>query len=223
MSSQRDDRARGPLLHAFVDPRVHLGHELFEVRLRGYDLLIHRIRLDALERAIVLLDLLARGFPALLRRAFDILSEPLDLGHELLTARVLAHPLARPDQRLVPLALPLQPAELPRLLVDHPRTLTSTPGRTRATFSRASEAASRERSTAMTRSKAPSTASASARQPHPVPTSATTPRGPGSWPRAPGPAHLSTRSTSPSVSGRGMSARGSRVRSSVRKATRPTA
>src|SRR6266568_3857163 len=101
------------------------------------------------------------------------------------------------------------------------RTSTGTGGRTSATFSRASAAACGERSTAIARSKSPSTASERAMQPHPVPMSATTPRIPHPASRIP--ASRSTRSTSPSVSGRGISARGSICRSSVRKPTRPTA
>src|SRR5947207_568373 len=61
--------------------------------------------------------------PVLFGRAFDVLGVPLDLGQELFAGRVLAHPVARPDQRLVLLALPQQPAELLRLLVDHASSL----------------------------------------------------------------------------------------------------
>src|SRR5213082_534201 len=336
--TQRDDGARCPLLHAVVDARIDLGHHLFEVGLRGHDLLIHRIRLDALERAIVALHLLARGLPVLLRRALDHLGDPLDLGQELLAGRVLAHPVARPDQRLVLLALPQQPAELLRLLVDHASSLAKasknrgrpnrsswtatrsqpepsasartgsarrssistasspcgtrqvaapasnarvasspstsltsasrgsksrtagssaaysaavryggfatiawqrppasgasrcpskisigTRGRTRATFSRANAAAAADRSTAITRSNSPSVANASAMHPHPVPISATAPPFPLPPSSAVPRVHRNTRSTSPSVSGLGISARGSSFRSSVRKPTRPTA
>src|SRR5881409_656808 len=101
------------------------------------------------------------------------------------------------------------------------RTSTGSGGCRSATFSRARAAASRERSTAITRSKAPSTASDSAMQPHPVPMSATTPRLPHLASRIP--ASRSTRSTSPSVSGRGIRARASSFSSSVRKPVRPTA
>src|SRR2546422_373958 len=46
--------------------------------------------------------------------------------------RILLHPLAGPDQRLVLVALAQQPAELPRLLVDHRVLLTSEPAGTAA-------------------------------------------------------------------------------------------
>src|SRR6266516_1241925 len=88
--------------------------------------------------------------------------------------------------------------------------------------SSASAAAAAERSTAMTRSKSPSTASASAMHPHPVPMSATAPHV-SPFPFPVSRMARSTRSTSPSVSGRGISARASSVRSSVRKPVRPTA
>src|SRR2546428_10532409 len=114
---------KSTLLRTLVDPRVYLGHQFFEVRLRGHNLLIHRIRLDALERAIVLLDLLAGRLPVLLGRALDVPGDPLELGQELLAGRVLAHPVARPHQGFVLLALPQQPAELPRLLIDHAPSL----------------------------------------------------------------------------------------------------
>src|SRR6266568_817809 len=104
------------------------------------------------------------------------------------------------------------------------RTSTGTGGRTSATFSRASAAAARERSTAMTRSKSPSTARLNAMHPHPVPISATTPPFPLPSSLFPAPrAQSNTSSTSPSVSGRGISARGSSFRSSVRKLVRPAA
>src|SRR5439155_512549 len=103
----------------------YLGHQFFEVRLGGHNLLIHRIRLDALERAIVLFNLLAWRLPVLLGRALDVPRDPLDLGQELLAGRVLAHPVARPDQRFVLLTLPQPPAELPRLLVDHAPSLAN--------------------------------------------------------------------------------------------------
>src|SRR5438552_5495749 len=45
--------------------------------------------------------------------------------------RSLLHPLAGPDQRLVLVALAQQPAELPRLLVDHRVLLTRRRGRDR--------------------------------------------------------------------------------------------
>src|SRR5205807_2971055 len=336
--TQRDDGARRPLLHAVVDARIDLGHQLFEVGLRRHDLLIHRIRLDALERTIVALHLLLGGLAALLGRPLDLLGDALDVGEELFAGRVLFHPVAGPEQRLVLVALAQQPPQFLRLLVDHApssrmastyrgrpntssytltrdqassrasratrrarrsstsrassppgsstsrapvsrarvapspsapltsasrgsnsrtvesrpacsasvryggletmarhrspasgasrspsRTSNGTGGCTSATFSRARAAACAERSTAMTRSNAPSTASASAMQPHPVPISAAMPRCPEPGARAPGPAHLSTSSTSPSVSGRGISARASSFRSSVRKPVRPTA
>src|SRR5207247_7317858 len=58
-------------------------------------------------------------------------------------------------------------------------------------------------------------------QPHPVPMSATTPRIPHPASRIP--VSRRTSSTSPSVSGRGISTRGSRLSSSERKSARPTA
>src|SRR6266705_7121989 len=118
-STQCDDGARGALLHAVVDAGVHLRHQLFEVRLRGHDLLIHRIRLHALERLLVLLDLVLRGLAALLSGPLDVLRDALHLGEELPAGRIFLHAVARPEQRLVLLALAQQPAQLPRLLVDH--------------------------------------------------------------------------------------------------------
>ena len=111
------------------------------------------------------------------------------------------------------------------------RSSTGTGGHRSAIFSRASAAAWGDRSTAITRSKSPSVASESAMQPHPVPMSATTPpppppRPPRSTfqvPRSTRRVQFRTMSTSPSVSGRGMSARRSSCSSSRRKATRPTA
>src|SRR5882762_4370211 len=83
----------------------------------------------------------------------------------------------------------------------------------RFTFSRASAAAAGECSTATILSNCPSTASASAMQPDPVPMSATRPI-----------THLaSTSPTSPSLSGRGINARRSIAKSIVRNPTRPTA
>src|SRR5438105_6061611 len=334
--TKRDDGARRPLLHAVVDAGIDLGHQLFEVGLRGHDLLVHRIRLDALERAVVTLHLLLGGLATFLSRPLDLLGDALDVGQQLFAGRIGLHPVARPEQRLVLVALPQQPPQLLRLLVDHApssrmastyrgrpnkssctvtrdqassrasratrsarrsstssassppgssrpgapasrarvaaspsgpltsatrgsnsrtvwsrprysasvryggvatmarqrspatgasrspsRTSTGTGGRTSATFSRASAAASHEESPAITRANAPSTASDSAMHPQPVPISATTPRIPHPASRIP--VSRSTRSTSPSVSGRGISARGSSVRSSVRKLVRPTA
>src|SRR6266567_3691443 len=108
------------------------------------------------------------------------------------------------------------------------RTSTGTGGRTSSTFSRASAAASGERSVAITRSKCPSTASESAMQPHPVPTSAATPPPPTPRstfhvPRGTRRVQSSTNWTRPSVSGRGIKARRSRRSSSRRKLARPTA
>src|SRR5205807_1712824 len=250
--TQRDDGARRPLLHAVVDARIDLGHQLFEVGLRRHDLLIHRIRLDALERTIVALHLLLGGLAALLGRPLDLLGDALDVGEELFAGRVLFHPVAGPEQRLVLVALPQQPPQFLRLLVDHASSsrlasryrgrpnrssynptrdqasswaIRATRSARRSSTSRASSppgssspracaAASGERSTAMTRSKLPSTASDKAMQPHPVPMSATTP--PFARPSSLFPASRSTRSTSPSVSGRGISARRSSSSSSVR-------
>src|SRR5256885_12105448 len=117
--TERDDGARRPLLHAVVDTRIDLGHQLFEVGLRGYDLLVHRIGLDALERPVVALHLLFRGLATFLARPLDLLRDALDVGEELLTGRVLFHPVAGPEQRLVLVALAQQPAQFLRLLVDH--------------------------------------------------------------------------------------------------------
>src|SRR5438046_1137610 len=100
------------------------------------------------------------------------------------------------------------------------RTSTGVVAAVRSTFSRASAAAPDDRSTAITRSKKPSTASERAIQPQPVPISAATPP----FPRPPSPfPHSSTSSTSPSVSGRGIKARRSSFRSSARNPVRPTA
>src|SRR6184192_760004 len=103
--TKRDDGARRPLLHAVVDTRIDLGHQLFEVGLRGYDLLVHRIGLDALERPVVALHLLFRGLATFVARALDLLRDALDVGEELLAGRVLFHPVAGPEQGLVLVAL----------------------------------------------------------------------------------------------------------------------
>src|ERR1041385_4519733 len=312
MSYQGNDGARGPLLHPVVDPPIDLGHQLLEVRLRGYDLLIHRVRLDALQRAVVAIHLVLGGLAPLLGRTLDVLGDVFHFGQQLFDGGVLLHPVARPHQGLVLLALPEEPTQLLRLLVDHrassrrastnrgrpnrssctvtrdhprrcakarttsarrssissassppasssapapasraavaaspsvplinasrgsnsrtagskasysasvryggldtttrqsvpargarrspSRTSTGTGGRTHATFSRARDAAPADRSTAITRSKGPSTASASAMHPHPVPMSATTPRLPPLPSRLP--ASPRTSSTTPSV------------------------
>src|SRR2546430_8621390 len=117
--TKRDDGARRPLLHAVVDAGIDLGHQLFEVGLRGYDLLVHRIRLDALERAVVTLYLVLGGLAAFLSRPLDLLGDALDVGQQLFAGRIGLHPVARPEQRLVLVALPQQPPQLLRLLVDH--------------------------------------------------------------------------------------------------------
>src|SRR3989441_1756164 len=101
------------------------------------------------------------------------------------------------------------------------RISTGVAGATRSTFSRASVAAAGDCSTAMTLSNEPSTASESAMQPDPVPMSAARPRFP--YPVSRFSIARSTSSTSPLVSGRGISARASIARSSVRNGTRPTA
>src|SRR5256885_1723669 len=90
-------------------------------------------------------------------------------------------------------------------------------GATRSRFSRASAAARGDCSTATIFSNCPSTASASAMQPEPVPISAIKPPLFGSRFLV----FASTRSTKPSVSGRGISARGSIFRSKVRNPTVP--
>src|SRR6266566_6601912 len=86
-------------------------------------------------------------------------------------------------------------------------------GATRCRFSRASAAAAADCSTATILSNRPSTASDSAMQPQPVPMSAASPL-----------EHRArTSSTRPSVSGRGIKARRSTLRSSVRNPAEPTA
>src|SRR5205085_11915841 len=93
------------------------------------------------------------------------------------------------------------------------RISTGVTGAIRSTFSRARAAAAGDCSTAMTFSNRPSTANESAMQPDPVPMSAAKP-----------PLHLAnTSSMSPSVAGRGINARASIARSSLRNGTRPTA
>src|SRR5207237_8383820 len=124
--TQRDDGARRPLLHAVVDARIDLGHQLFEVGLRGHDLLIHRIRLDALERAIVALHLLLGGLAALLGRPLDLLGDALDVGEQPFAGRVLFHPVAGPEPRLVLVTLAQQPPPFPRRLAD-PASSSTTP------------------------------------------------------------------------------------------------
>src|SRR5207247_1523834 len=212
------------------------------------DLLIHRIRLDALERTVVPLHLILRRLAPLLCRPLDVLGDALHLGEQLPAGCVLLHPLTGPEQHLVLFALSQEPPQLARLLVDHVPPSSSRPAsknrgwpnRSSCTATRdqpcrrasartasvrrsssSSAAASAERSTAITRSNRPSTASDNAMQPHPVPMSATTPRLPPPASRIP--VSRSTSSTSPSVSGRGISARGSRSSSSERKSARPTA
>src|SRR5881398_2754552 len=98
--TKRDDGARRPLLHAVVDTPIDLGHQLFEVGLRGYDLLVHRIGLDALERPVVALHLLFRGLATLLARALDLLRDALEVGEELLAGRILFHPVERIAQEI---------------------------------------------------------------------------------------------------------------------------
>src|SRR5712691_6588179 len=146
-SAQRDDGARRPLLHTLVDPRVHLGHELLEISLRGHDLLIHRIRLDALERTVVFLHLIFGGLAPLLCRPLDILGDTLDLGEQLPTGCVFLHPLTGPQQRLVLFALSQQPPQLARLLVDHVPPSSSMPAsRKRGRPNRSSYSATRDQS-----------------------------------------------------------------------------
>src|SRR6266704_2576060 len=82
--AKRNDGARGALLDALVNPGIHPGHQLLEIRLGRDHLLVHRIRLHALERAIVLLDLLLGRFLPLLRDALDLLREPLRFREHLL-------------------------------------------------------------------------------------------------------------------------------------------
>src|SRR2546423_10065049 len=86
--TKRDDGARRPLLHAVVDARIDLRHQLLEVGLRGHDLLVHRIGLDALYRPIVALHLLLRGLAALLGRALDLLRAPIRVVETLSAARI---------------------------------------------------------------------------------------------------------------------------------------
>ena len=94
--------------------------------LGGDDLLVHRIGLGGLESAIVLLDLLAARLAPRLRHALDLLRHPLHFGEELLAVGLLLHPIGRPDQCAIFVALAQQPAQLLCLVVDHPSSLAYT-------------------------------------------------------------------------------------------------
>src|SRR5439155_1377054 len=133
-SAQGDDGARRPLFHTLVDPRVHLGHELLEIRLRRHDLLIHRIRLDALEGSVVFLHLILRRLAPLLCRTLDVLGDALDLGEQLSAGCILLLPPTGPEQHLVLIALSQEPPQLARLLVDHAPPSSSRPARRRASW-----------------------------------------------------------------------------------------
>src|SRR6266849_3255983 len=99
--AKRDDGTRGAPLDALVNPGINPGHELLEIRLGRDHLLVHRIRLHALERAIVLLDLLLGRFFSLLRDVLDLLREPLRLREHLLDCLILAQRFRRATKRLV--------------------------------------------------------------------------------------------------------------------------
>src|SRR5882762_6251089 len=114
--AKRDDGTRGALLDALVNPGINPGHEFLEVRLRRNHLLIHRIRLHALERAVVLLDLLLTRFFTLLRDALDFLRQALRFREHFLNRLVLAERFSRATQRLVFVGLAEQPSQLFRLL-----------------------------------------------------------------------------------------------------------
>src|SRR5260370_38137327 len=107
------------LFHAVVDARVHLRHQLLEVSLRRHDLLIHRIRLNTLQRPVILLDLLLGGLAPLLGCPLDLLRDALDVGEKLPACGIFFHPLAGPEERLVFVALAPDAAQFPCLLVNH--------------------------------------------------------------------------------------------------------
>src|SRR5436309_4326199 len=117
--AKRDDGTRGALLDALVNPGINPGHELLEIRLGRDHLLVHRIRLHTLERAIVLLDLLLGRFLPLLRDALDLLREPLRLREHLLDCLILAQRFRRAAQRLVLVGLAEQPSQFFCLLLEH--------------------------------------------------------------------------------------------------------
>ena len=72
-----------------------------------------------MERAVVLLDRLARRLAPLLGGPLDLLRQPLDLGELLPAGGFLAEPLAGAQERLVFVGLAQQPTELERLGIDH--------------------------------------------------------------------------------------------------------
>src|ERR687888_2630564 len=114
--TKRDDGARGALLNALVDSGINPRHQFFKIRLRRDHLLIHRIRLHALERAIVLLHLFLCGLFALLRAAFDLLRQTFRFGEHLLHVLILAQRFRRATQRLVFVGLSEYASEVFRLL-----------------------------------------------------------------------------------------------------------
>src|SRR5258705_11787245 len=118
-SSQGDDGTRGALLDALVNPGINPGHQLLEIGLRRHHLLIHRIGLHALERAVVLLDLLLSRFFPLLRDLLDLLRQPLRFGEHFLHALVLAQPFRRAAQRLVFVGLTEHAPQVFSLLFEH--------------------------------------------------------------------------------------------------------
>jgi hypothetical protein len=97
--------------------------------------------------------------------------------------------------------------------------ITRSASETSAAFSRASASASSERSTPVTRTDGTAFASASAMQPVPVPTSTT---GADSHGQPPAFASATSNSQSCSVSGRGISARGSHFSVRPRNSTVPS-
>src|SRR6266699_373499 len=97
---------------------------------------------DALERAVVALHLVFRGLAAFLSRPLDLLGDALDVGQQLLAGCICLHPVAGPEQDLVLVALPQQPPQLLRLLVDHApssrmaSTYRARPNKSSCTFTR---------------------------------------------------------------------------------------
>src|SRR5256885_2939873 len=116
--AKRDDRARGALFDAFVDPGINPRHQLFEIRLGRDHLLIHRIRLHALECVVVLLDLFLGGFFALLRAALDFLRQTLRFREHFLHFLILPQGFRCATQRFVFVGLTEYASEVFRLLVE---------------------------------------------------------------------------------------------------------
>ena len=126
ISTQRDDGACRALLEALVDARIYFGHELLEVGLCRDYLLVHRIALDGLQGAVVLLDLFLRGFLSRLRAPLELLSQLLNLGEVLLQLGVFLHPVGGSQEHPVLVALAQEAAKLLCLVVNHASSLEKT-------------------------------------------------------------------------------------------------